>query len=208
VLISESVHPSVRGYLGVFPSIFLALGMLEAYLLGYLLPWRAMCWVLSLQPVLMAAALLGARESPYWLVTRGRLEEAAAALQWSRGPAYDIQPELGEIVRRGEEQGGAGGRGALLATLRSGPFLRGMAVSGGLFLLCQFTGIATLVVFMTTVFEVGRGSRPPPTGLRPHPGPSAGSRHHRIGQVGGGRQEGGRQGPPTGWPQPAAPPRP
>ena len=70
VLISESVHPSVRGYLGkvsktnfhqssllsayllppgVFSSIFLALGMFESYLLGFLFHWRTMCFILSSQ---------------------------------------------------------------------------------------------------------------------------------------------------------------
>ena len=36
-----------------------------------------------------------------------------------------------------------------------------MVVSGGLFLLCQYTGISSLVIFMTTVFEdSGAGGRP------------------------------------------------
>ena len=33
-------------------------------------------------------------------------------------------------------------------------FIRGMGISGMLFLLCQFTGISSLVVYMTSVFKV------------------------------------------------------
>ena len=40
-----------------------------------------------------------------------------------------------------------------LATLRSPVFLRSLAISGGLFFLCQYTGISTLVVFMAPVFK-------------------------------------------------------
>lgn len=63
----------MRGYLGtttssslstpgVFTSIFLALGMFESYLLGYLVHWRTMCWVLTTQvpvvvPVLVVLVL-------------------------------------------------------------------------------------------------------------------------------------------------------
>ena len=36
---------------------------------------------------------------PRWCPS-GRLEEAAASLQWSRGPNFDIQPELEEILKR------------------------------------------------------------------------------------------------------------
>ena len=32
--------------------------------------------------------------------------------------------------------------------------IRGMGISGMLFLLCQFTGISSLVVYMTSVFKV------------------------------------------------------
>lgn len=153
VLISESVHPSVRGYLGVFSSIFLALGMFESYLLGFLFHWRTMCFILSSQPVLMALALFFVRESPYWLVSKGRLEEAAASLQWSRGPNFDIQPELEEILKRRGEQKSVEGAKEMLEVVLSRPFLRGMGISGILFLLCQFTGISSLVVYMTSVFK-------------------------------------------------------
>jgi len=153
VLISESVHPSVRGYLGVFTSIFLALGMLESYLLGFLFHWRTMCFILSAQPVVMAVALFFVRESPYWLASKGKLEEAAASLQWSRGPNFDIQPELEEILKRREEQKSAKGSKEMSEIILSKPFLRGIGIAGMLFFLNQFTGISSLVVYMTSIFK-------------------------------------------------------
>ena len=40
VLVTEFVHPTVRGSLESFTSLFLAIEMLQSYALGYLLPWR------------------------------------------------------------------------------------------------------------------------------------------------------------------------
>ena len=39
------------------------------------------------------------------------------------------------------------------ATLRTPAFLRSLSISGGLFFLCQYTGISTMVVFMAPVFK-------------------------------------------------------
>ena len=104
--------------------------MFESYLLGYLLPWRSMCWVLTLQPLAMAAALLAIKESPYWLVTQGRREEAAVSLQWYRGQGCSIQGELQEIVKRSQEQQGEGGLGEMVGVLTSRPFLRSVPFLG------------------------------------------------------------------------------
>ena len=46
--------------------------MFTSYLLGYLLHWRTICWVLASQPVLLFSLTCLVRESPYWLVQKGR----------------------------------------------------------------------------------------------------------------------------------------
>jgi len=155
VLISECVHPSVRGYLGVFPSIFLAGGMFKSYLLGYLLHWRTICWVLCLQPVIMCVVVACIKESPYWLVQKGRKEEARNSLQWYRGEKYDITEEFDEIVKKKEEESKTkkGNLCEKIQSVFSLTFLKCFCCSGILFFLCQFTGITSLVVFMTNVFE-------------------------------------------------------
>ena len=64
VLVTEFVHLTVRGSLGSFTSLFLAIGMLQSYALGYLLSWRTMAWVLCYQPPLLLLCLLFLPESP------------------------------------------------------------------------------------------------------------------------------------------------
>ena len=88
VLVTEFVHPTVRGSLGSFTSLFLAIGMLQSYALGYFLPWRTMAFVLAYQPPLLLLCLLLLPESPQWLALQGRQEEASASLSWARGTEF------------------------------------------------------------------------------------------------------------------------
>ena len=88
VLVTEFVHPTVRGSLGSFTSLFLAIGMLQSYALGYLLPWRTMAFVLAYQPPLLLLCLLLLPESPQWLALQGRQQEASASLSWARGTEF------------------------------------------------------------------------------------------------------------------------
>ena len=120
VLVTEFVHPTVRGSLGSFTSLFLAIGMLQSYALGYLLPWRTMAFVLAYQPPLLLFCLLLLPESPQWLALQGRREQASASLSWARGtdteflnvadkkifkltvsgPAWPLGNELEEMLTR------------------------------------------------------------------------------------------------------------
>jgi len=150
ILISETVHPSLRGYLGPFTSVFLALGMWQSYLMGYILPWRTMCWVLTYQPVLLLLCLYFVKETPYWLAGQGRQEEATASLKWSRGKDWNVSEEITEILDN--TPGRPPGLGERVKTASSASFLRPLSMAGSLFFLCQYTGISTLMVFMTPVF--------------------------------------------------------
>ena len=147
ILVAEFVHPSLRGSLCSMPSVFLAVGMLVTYILGLLLPWRLMAWLLLCQPPVLLLLLLLIPESPQWLALQGQREKARTSLIWVRGSSWNCEAELEEMLAS-ERPPHILER---LAILRSSPFLRSLAISGGLFFLCQYTGIATLVVFMAPV---------------------------------------------------------
>ena len=147
ILIAEFAHPSLRGTLCSLPSVFLAVGMLVTYTLGALLPWRLMSWLLLAQPPLLLLLLLIIPESPQWLALQGQAEKARASLVWVRGSSWNCEAELEELLAS-ERPPSFSER---LSTLTSRPFLRSLGISCGLFFLCQYTGIATLVVFMAPV---------------------------------------------------------
>jgi len=95
------------------------------------------------------------KESPYWLVQKGRKEDARVSLQWYRGVNFDISEEFDEIIKKKEDESKnkSSGLTEKIETVFSLTFLKCFCCSGILFFLCQFTGITSLVVFMTNVFR-------------------------------------------------------
>ncbi|KAL4689913.1 hypothetical protein H8959_012704 [Pygathrix nigripes] len=103
VYVSEIAPPGVRGALGATPQLMAVFGSLSLYALGLLLPWRWLA-VAGEAPVLVMILLLSFMpNSPRFLLSRGRDEEALRALAWLRGTDADVQWEFEQIqdnVRR------------------------------------------------------------------------------------------------------------
>ena len=53
---------------------------------------------------MMALAMFFMPETPYYLITKGRLDVAEKSLSWLRGKNYDIKHELEELQATHQEQ--------------------------------------------------------------------------------------------------------
>lgn len=83
--------------LGSLPALFMAGGVLISYVLGTWLPWHQLAAASALFPALLFVALLPLPESPAWLLSHGRVEEAKASLRWLRRTADIAAIELNVI---------------------------------------------------------------------------------------------------------------
>merc|ERR1711892_1390362 len=91
---AEIAHPDMRGSLGTIMSNMFALGSIYTYITGYFISsWRVVA-------CLQGISVLFIPDSPYWLVERGREEEARESLIRLRGSSYDIEEEFLEIVNK------------------------------------------------------------------------------------------------------------
>ena len=98
---AEIAHPDMRGSLGTIMSNMFALGSIYTYLTGYFVTsWRVVAWLQMLPACLLGISVLFIPDSPYWLVERGREEEARRSLSKLRGRSYDIEEEFLEIVNK------------------------------------------------------------------------------------------------------------
>lgn len=75
----------MRGALGSFTAIFLALGVLVAYVIGAFTEWDELAWILAAFPILLFGCMWFMPETPLWLLSKGREEEARKSLQFLRG---------------------------------------------------------------------------------------------------------------------------
>lgn len=83
VYITEVARPDLRGSLISSAPTIASLGMVLAYTKGAFMTWRMVAW-LSLGYTLIPAILIQmfVPESPVWLVSKGRIEDAAKSLRF------------------------------------------------------------------------------------------------------------------------------
>lgn len=85
IYVAECTDPKIRGLLGSLPAVFMAFGISYVYLLGAFMPWYILAYVCSVVPFLTFIGILFAPESPVWLMTNGKTEEAEKASNWLNG---------------------------------------------------------------------------------------------------------------------------
>jgi sugar porter (SP) family MFS transporter len=150
--ISESAPTDVRGSLSSLFQLAITIGILVAYLVNAVFApagdWR---WPLGLATVPALVLLVGMYflpETPRWLVSQNREEEAQQVLERTRSEE-EIEGEIQEIRRVEEETKEQTGYRELLA-----PWVRPMLVAGmGLAIFQQFVGINTVIYYAPTIIK-------------------------------------------------------
>ncbi|NXP93287.1 GTR6 protein, partial [Passerina amoena] len=149
VYISEISHPGVRGMLGACPQIMAVLGSLVLYALGLVLDWRWLA-VAGEVPVLAMVLLLSFMpNSPRFLLSQGKEEEALGSLCWLRGEDTDYAREYEQIKDSVRKQS----RRVSCAELKD-PFLyKPILISGLMRFLQQLSGVTCILVYLQPIFK-------------------------------------------------------
>ena len=74
--ISEITDKNMRKRLGLCQSLQVSMGYIISYCLGYFVGWRLTCFVMVAITVLTSLLIHVLEETPYWLIEKGRQEEA------------------------------------------------------------------------------------------------------------------------------------
>ena len=154
--IGEVAPPRVRGALVSFNQLALTTGILVAFLVDYALSgsgdWRLMFGLATIPAVLLFVGMLTQSESPTWLATHGRVDEARKVLVRVRSRDHDIDGEIHDI--RSVSSGTTSYRELLE------PHVRRLVVIGVLMAVFQqITGINTVIYYAPTLLhQAGLGS--------------------------------------------------
>jgi len=89
----------MRGMIGTVFQSFIVLGLFSVYLVGSSVPWRTLsllCCIISASGIVLPFLI---PESPVWLLTKGRNQEAASALSKVRNPEVgNLNQQLADIT--------------------------------------------------------------------------------------------------------------
>ncbi|MBO0821807.1 MAG: sugar porter family MFS transporter, partial [Nocardiopsaceae bacterium] len=104
--IGEAAPPHIRGGLVSMNQLAITIGILVSYLADYGLAdtrnWRLMFGLAVIPAALLFVGMLFQKESPHWLIKRGRVDEARQALNRLRYKSDDVEAEIVEVRRVGE----------------------------------------------------------------------------------------------------------
>ncbi|XP_069871103.1 solute carrier family 2, facilitated glucose transporter member 6 isoform X1 [Dipodomys merriami] len=149
VYVSEIAPPGVRGALGATPQLMAVFGSLFLYTLGLWLPWRWLA-VAGEGPVLIMILILSFMpNSPRFLLSRGRDEEALQALTWLRASGPDVHWEFEQIQDNVQRQSSR----VSWAEVRDPRMYRPILIALLMRFLQQLMGITPILVYLQPIFD-------------------------------------------------------
>ncbi|XP_019396427.1 PREDICTED: solute carrier family 2, facilitated glucose transporter member 6 [Crocodylus porosus] len=149
VYISEISHPGVRGALGACPQIMAVLGSLCLYALALKLDWRWLAVAGEVPVLVMIVLLYFMPNSPRFLISEGKDEEARQALCWLRGKETDYPRELQQIKESVRKQSGR----VSCAEIRDPFMYKPIRIAVLMRFLQQLSGVTPILVYLQPIFK-------------------------------------------------------
>jgi len=160
--ISEMAPPQIRGALVSLNQLMITIGIVAAYAVNLLFSdlatqkvltgHEAWAWMLgcgAFPAVVLGIGMMLLPDSPRWLASRGRNEDAARTLRRIRG-VEDVDTEMAEIKDSLKSEAQQTSNLAELAK----PWLKPLLILGiGLGVFQQFSGINTVIYYAPTIFK-------------------------------------------------------
>ncbi|KAG2469651.1 solute carrier family 2, facilitated glucose transporter member 6 [Polypterus senegalus] len=148
VYVSEISNPKLRGRLGSCPQMTAVFGSLALYALGLALPWRWLAVAGEVPALIMLILLCFMPESPRFLISKNKGEEAEQSLVWLRGKTSDYMREYRSIERSLNLQGKLS-----WSELQNPRVYKPILISVGMRFLQQMTGITPILVYLEPIFK-------------------------------------------------------
>lgn len=149
--ISEASPPDARGALVNLNQLAITVGIVVSYLVDYAFAgtdgWRSMFGIAAIPGLVLGTGMLFLPESPRWLISHGRTDEARRVLKRIRSSG-DVEAEIEQTETSFSLQ--RGGRSQLLSPLVKPALIVGV----GLAAFQQVTGINTVIYYAPTIFQL------------------------------------------------------
>ncbi|XP_060527765.1 facilitated trehalose transporter Tret1-like [Cylas formicarius] len=160
--VAELAHVSIRGTLGTFFQVQITVGILIGYLMGGMITdIRTLSLSSSVLPVVFMLCFVFIPESPVFLCSKDKMEEARQSLIWFRGEIYEIEDELAAIVDDLKES--KKNQTKLSDLVRDKATVKALIIALGLMIFQQLSGVNAVLFYANNIFE-NSGSSLSPSG--------------------------------------------
>lgn len=160
VYIGETSEPRYRGFLLAAISLAIALGVLVSHAVGTFFSWQTTAITCGLFPIISFAFAYVAPESPSWLLSKGRDDEALQSFQWLRGHGDVAKKEFDAIRQSQNVQSTVGNYSwqSVKENIRRPAFVKPLLILLGFFFTMQFTGVNAITFYSVSIMKSTMGS--------------------------------------------------
>ncbi|XP_012287765.1 facilitated trehalose transporter Tret1 [Orussus abietinus] len=149
--VGEIAETSIRGVLGSFLQLFITIGFLFSYAIGPYVSYVVLCYSCATIPLIFFLCFLPMPESPYYLLSKGRKEDALQNLARLRGKTVQgVQKEADEMQAIVEEAFRNEASMADLFTVKAN--FKALLFTCALVAFQQFSGIDVMLFYTEEIF--------------------------------------------------------
>ncbi|XP_066156958.1 facilitated trehalose transporter Tret1-like [Euwallacea fornicatus] len=156
--LGEIASYNIRGLLGSSIQLSMITGMLTINIIGSYLSITNAALVCSALPPLFFALFWFVPDTPYYLVMKGRIEDATKSLQLLR-QSRDVSSELNRVMEAVKEEREQSGKFYELFSVASNR--RAMIIVFGLRAIQQFSGTTVITFYAQSIFHEASGDMTP-----------------------------------------------
>ncbi|KAJ8705277.1 hypothetical protein PYW07_011104 [Mythimna separata] len=152
VYIGELTDPKYRPVALFCPSAAIHIGVIISHLVGKYCHWKTACYIFTVPNVLAFSILLCLKESPLWLLSKGKIDQGIESYKSFRGNGDE--KELTAVLEKTRERAEENTTFKdILNIIFSKPFMKSLATVLLLFIAVQWCGINTLSFYAEAIFE-------------------------------------------------------
>lgn len=158
VLIGETSIPKYRGMLLSSVSLSITFGILFSHILGSFLSWKLAAMICSIFPFVVFMLAVTIHESPAWLMSKNRVEEAEESLKWLRGQGPDFDTEFESMLKKYENSEEMTLR-TVWTNVQKPQFYRPLAIVLSYFFVMQCSGVNVVTFYTVSIMaDIFHGS--------------------------------------------------
>lgn len=149
--IGEIAQKEIRGALGSFFQLMVTIGILFVYAVGYDLNVFTFSIICGVLPLVFAVAFVFMPESPLYLISKNRSEDAIKSLKWLRGEHYDFSDELNEL--QSQHDADINNKISIMDALKRRATVKALVIIVGLMFFLQLSGINIVIFYTGFIFD-------------------------------------------------------
>ncbi|XP_044734814.1 facilitated trehalose transporter Tret1-like isoform X2 [Chrysoperla carnea] len=156
---SEIAQKEIRGTLGSYFQLMVTVGILFDYVAGAFLSVSDLTLCCLIIPFIFVLVFFFQPETPVYYVKKGKIEDARKSLTFFRGPHYNVELELQDMIAANEDS--SSGYTSRTQILKTKGAQKAVLISFGLMLFQQFSGVNAVIFYAGNIFkEAGVGIKP------------------------------------------------